>query len=99
MPIPQVTWDQLRAAIEAKVDKQGKGKYAVQRNDDGLSFRIVQLRYRMPDGSGSDQDVNLANAPVLFPRVIFDVNTSTVTIEGGGSVSRGGALNFAIGLP
>ena len=99
MPIPQVTWDQLRAAIESKVDKQGRGKYAVQRNADGLSFRIVHLRYRMPDGSGSDQDANLANAPTLIPRVLFDPLTSTVTIDAGSSVTRGDALNFANSLP
>lgn len=99
MPIPQVTWDQLRLAIESKVDKQGKGKYAVQQNDDGLSFRVVYLQYTMPDGTGADQDVNLANAPVLFPRVIFDSNTSTVTIDGSGHVSRGDALNWCNGLP
>lgn len=98
MPIPQVTFDQLRQAIEAKVDNHGKGKYVVRRNDDGLSFRVLETRYKMPDGSGSDQDVDMENAPVLFRRVLFDANTSTVTIDGSGHVSRGDALNWANSL-
>lgn len=98
MPIPQVDFGGLRAAIEGRIDERGRGKYIVQMNDDGLSFRIVKLRYKMPDGSGSDQDIDLANAPVLFNRVIFDAIKSEVTIDHGGSVSHGDALNFAKSL-
>lgn len=97
MPIPQIDFGQLRAAIESKVDKKGRGKYSVQSNGD-TSFRVVELRYKMPDGSGSDQDVDLANAPVLFHRVLFHNHNSTVTIDHGGSVAHGDALDWANSL-
>lgn len=98
MPIPQISLASLQSQISAKTLPSGRAKYAMVRHADGVSWVILSLNYLMPDGSGPDQDVNYANAPVLFPRVIFDPLTSTVRLDSGSSVSHGDAQNWCNSL-
>ena len=94
MPIPQITLASLQSQISAKTLPNGAAKYALVPHPDGTSLRLLSLNYKMPDGTGPDQDVNYANAPILFPRVIFNALDSTVRLDNGSSVSHGDAQNW-----
>ena len=87
MGIPEITLASLQSQITAKTLPNGAAKYAMVQHPDGTSWIILSLNYLMPDGSGPDQDVNYANAPVLFPKVIFDQLTNTVRLDSGSSVN------------